>query len=71
MNDVITVTEPPEVPQLDALILAVGGQVPPVPLAGDVDQAVSVSTELAHRMRVRLAQRPSVPDLQRIGVKLW
>ena len=55
MNDVITVTEPPEVPQLDALILAVGGQVPPVPLAGDVDQAVSVSTELAHRMRVRLA----------------
>ena len=36
---------------------------PPVPLAGDVDQAVRVTTELAHRPGLSLTEGAPVPDL--------
>ena len=36
---------------------------PPVSLAGDVDQAVRVTTELAHRPGLSLTEGAPVPDL--------
>ena len=36
---------------------------PAVPLAGDVDQAVGVTTELPHRPGLSLTEGAAVPDL--------
>ena len=54
--------EPPDVPELDALVLAVADEVPPVPPRVNVGDAVTVPRQDPHWLGVVFPQSPPVPD---------
>lgn len=56
------------VPQLDALVLAVGYEVAAVAARVDVRDAVHVAGQDAHGLGVRLVQRPPVPHFNQAVV---